>query len=395
MDKHSHPSFFVIYATTFINIIGFGMVFPLLPFYAKHFNASDFVIGLLAASFAFSQFAFAPVWGNLSDRFGRKPIIAIALIGNALAYAIFGLAENLTILFVARLLQGVFAGAAMPVAQAYIADATYKEERIKMMGNLGASRSLGIIFGPAIGGVLAGISVPLPFLAASLLAALNFFSLLFFLPESLHPKLRRALPNRKTGWVNVFRIFAGLKSPLVPYFMLGFLWSFGLSASQISIPLLGMEKFELTETSIGLLFTFMGIASAITQKFFTAPLSKKLSEHLTILLGFSCMAFSFIAIPFSPFIILLTISMMGIAFGSSVSKPVITALVSSGTMEGYGNTMGILTAFESLGRIIGPLIAGVLFGLEASFPFNLAALFIFATFWLLISKRSFLIVAKE
>src|SRR3972149_1914504 len=151
------PPLFLLYLTIFVNIIGFGMVFPLLPFYARHFQASEFTVGLLAGSFAIAQFILSPIWGRLSDRYGRKPIIAIALLGLSFSFLLFGLANSLTWLFVGRVLQGVFSGAALPVAQAYVSDVTSKEERIKGMGNLGASLSAGFIFGPGIGGTLSAI----------------------------------------------------------------------------------------------------------------------------------------------------------------------------------------------------------------------------------------------
>lgn len=366
------------------------MVFPLLPFYAKTFEASNVMIGFLASSFAFAQFLFGPVWGNLSDHFGRRPIIAVSLAGNAVTYTLFAFAPNLAWLFVFRFLQGVFASAGLPVARAYAADASRKEERIRIMGNLGASRSMGIVFGPAIGGILAGFHITVPFLAAALLAAVNFISVFLFLPESLEYHLRRALPKRKRSWVNITRIAAGMKSPLLPYFALGFLWSFGLSNTNVSIPLLGLQKFALSETHIGILFTFTGITSAATQKFFTERAARVLGMRPTILLGILAMAFSFLALPLAPFIALLTVAMMGMALGSSLSRPTLTALVANETKEGYGATMGMMTAFESAGRVIGPVIAGILFGIAPSLPFHLSAGLLILALWLLAARKNFL-----
>ena len=151
------------------------MIFPLLPLYARLFNASNFTIGALAASFAVAQLIVSPLWGILSDKYGRRPIIAIGLLGIAVNFFLFGLATGIFMLFISRFMQGIFSGALMVSARAYIADLTTPEERIRAMGYVGAALSLGVILGPAIGGMFAEINISLPFYAASVLALVNFF----------------------------------------------------------------------------------------------------------------------------------------------------------------------------------------------------------------------------
>ncbi len=192
----------IIFVTVFIDLLGFGIIIPLLPFYAETFGASAVVVGLLATSFSLMQFLFAPVWGRLSDIFGRRPIILVGLMGSALSYLAFGLAASLPMLFGARILAGI-AGANIPTAQAFIADSTTPENRAKGMGLVGAAFGLGFIFGPAIGGFLSHWGYSAPAFFAATLSLANFSAALFFLPESLPPEKRGA--HARPGRIAAFR----------------------------------------------------------------------------------------------------------------------------------------------------------------------------------------------
>ena len=191
----------IIFITVFIDLLGFGIIIPLLPFYAEHFGASALIVGLLSSSFSLAQFLFAPFWGRLSDRIGRRPVILIGLLGSALSYAFFALATSLPMLFVARSLAGI-AGANIPTAQAFIADTTTAETRARGMGLIGAAFGLGFIFGPAIGGFLShwGYAAPAWFAAALSLA--NFVAAVFLLPESRPPHAR---DTSRPGRIEVIR----------------------------------------------------------------------------------------------------------------------------------------------------------------------------------------------
>src|SRR5688572_20555634 len=173
----------IIFVTVFIDLLGFGIIIPLLPFYAESFGASAFMIGLLATSFSLMQFLFSPIWGRWSDRIGRKPIILVGLMGSCLSYLGLALASSLTFLFLARIVGGI-AGANIPTAQAYIADVTTPQNRAKGMGMVGAAFGLGFIFGPAIGGVLTRFGPQTPMWFASALCLANFIAAWFLLPES-------------------------------------------------------------------------------------------------------------------------------------------------------------------------------------------------------------------
>src|SRR5262245_353289 len=179
----------IIFLTVFIDLVGFGIVLPLLPYYAETYGASSFAVGLLQTSYSVMQFLFTPVWGRLSDRYGRRPMILMSLAGSFIGFLVFGLAGNLYVLFAARMVAGV-AGAIIPTANAYIADVTTAENRAKGMGRVGAAFGLGFILGPAVGGVLAPYGYDKPALVASALAGLNFVFAWFRLPESLTPEIR-------------------------------------------------------------------------------------------------------------------------------------------------------------------------------------------------------------
>ncbi|MDP4007333.1 MAG: MFS transporter [bacterium] len=364
-----------------MSVVAFSMVFPLLPVYAKHFQASNITIGLLAASFALAQLLFSPFWGILSDRFGRKPIILVGLLGLSLSFLVFAFAANLTTLFLSRFIQGLFSGAAMPAARAYVADVTKKEERVKAMGKIGASLSLGIILGPAIGGLLAHASLVMPFFAAALVAAFNLILMFFFLPESLKEKRDYKITIR-LAWLSFPRIIKGLKSNLMPLFLLAFVWSFALSNNQVNVPLLGTEKLQLDTGAIGLGFAVMGVVSAITQFFLLSRITRIFGQHKTIAGGLILMGLSFAAMPFLPQSVpLFYLAMAFAGLGSAVSRPVITALVTEETKEPQGVTLGTANAFEALGRLLGPLLGGFLFMFGNQVPFlfsgTVAILFVF------------------
>jgi len=383
------PRLFFIYLAIFVNIVGFGMVFPLLPFYAQHFNASDTTIGLLAASFAIAQFFLAPIWGRLSDRFGRKPILAVALIGLSLSFLMFGLSTSLFGLFAARILQGCFSSASIAVAQAYVSDVTSKEDRIKGMGNLGAALSAGFVFGPGMGGILSGISLSFPFFVAAAIALVNFAGVLVFLPESLTKKAEKLVI--KEGFFNLKHMYLGLKGEMAPFFILNFLWSFAITNNEVAVPLFGSEKLDLHVNTIGYFFSIQGLLAVFVQIFLVYKITRFFGEHKTVIIGICILAAGLFLIPFAKSQIFLLLFMALMIAGSSMTKPTLASLVSKHTKEGQGTTMGIFASFESLGRVFGPLLGGWLFstfGFHS--PFTISAVLILLTLVFVVQVKGFL-----
>lgn len=364
------------------------MVFPLLPFYATHFHASEATVGLLAASFAIAQFILSPIWGRLSDRFGRKPIIQIALLGLSLSFIIFGLAQNLLWLFIGRILQGAFSAASIPVAQAYVADVTSKEDRIKGMGNLGASLAAGFIFGPGIGGTLSAINLSFPFFVAAGVAFVNFISVQIFLPESLTKKAETMMI--KEGFLNFKHMYNGLKGELGSFFILVFLWSFALTNNEVAVPLFGSEQLGLSALTIGYFFSVQGLLASTTQAILIYKITHIFGEHKTVVLGLFLMALGLFLVPFAKAPYFLLLFMVTMTAGSAMSRPTLASLVSKETKEAQGTTMGIFSSFESLGRVFGPLLGGWFyssFGFHA--PFSLSAVIILITLIFVVQIKGF------
>ena len=388
IPKPKHPSFFALYLAAFVSIMSFSMVFPLLPLYAKTFNASTLVIGLLASSFALAQLLFSPFWGKISDRFGRKPILALGLFGMSASFFLFGLAGNLSVLFVLRFLHGVFAGAIFPTTRAYIADCTTKKDRAKHFGRVGAAMALGAVFGPAIGGVLAQESISLPFFVASFIAALNFVYIARLLPESIQKKSKN-IDLRKAA-LNITQLWKGLKGPLAPFFLLVFAWSFTMSNTQVSIPLLGLEKFHMTVQEIGLLFTVLGGVIAFTQAILLPIILKFVTKRAAVVIGLSIMSLGFGSMPFLPGMELVYISMGIAAFGASISRPLLSALISEETHSAMGATLGAAGAFENMGRLTGPMLGGLFLGIAFMIPFLASIGIVLCILLFVIFKMGFL-----
>lgn len=377
-----HP-LYLIYFVVFLNSLGFGIIFPLLPFYAKNFQASEITIGILAASFAIAQFFFSPLWGKLSDKYGRKPIIAISLLGSAISFVLFGLAKNLTALFVLRFFQGIFSGASLPTAKAYAADITSEEERTKVMGKLGACLSLGFILGPAFGGVLSHDGFSLPFLTAALIFFLNFLFVFFQLPEVKNGKKKVPL---KINWLFPLPV----NSQLLPYFFMVGLWSYGLSNNQVAIPLLGMDSLNISPTSIGWLFTLSAVTSLVIQTIFLGKAVQKINEKILPKIGLSIMALALFLMAFSNSFLFLALTMMLLAAGGAFTRPVLNSLISKSEPENQGVNLGMGMSFEALGRIVGPITGGFLFHRFQGFgPFWVAA-FLIIIFLIVTNKNRLL-----
>lgn len=389
MDKISkQPPLFFLYLTTFITIVGFGMIFPLLPFYVRQFNTSEWTVGLLAASYAIAQFLLAPIWGRLSDRFGRKPIIVISLSGLSLSFFLFGLSNNLFELFAIRILQGIFSAAAIAATSAYVSDVTTPRERIRGMGNLGASFAAGFIFGPGIGGSLSAIHSSFPFFLAAALALINLLLVLKFLPESLSKKAEILI--LKEGLFNIKHMYLALKGEMGSFFILTFLWSFALTNNEVAVPLFGLEKLNLSVSTIGYFFSIQGILAVFIQSILIYRITRFFGEHKTVILGLSIMAIGLFLVPFAKSGVFLLSFMVVMTMGSAMTRPTLATLVSKKTKEGQGTTMGIFASFDSLGRILGPLLGGWLFStFDFHSPFTVSAVLILLTLIFVVQIKGF------
>lgn len=354
-------NFSLLYLAVFINIVGFGMVIPLLPFYAQSFGATNLQIGLLAASFSITQFLASPFFGRISDKIGRRPILAISLAGSSLSFLFFGLAKSLFWLFILRALHGIFAAGTFPTASAYIGDTTSKEERTQYMSKLAAIFALGFVFGPAFSGILSGNNLTLPFFIASVVSAANAIFIWIFLPESLTRKEKRIV--LKEGLVNIRVLISAFRGDFGIFFLLLFAWAFALSNLQLAFPLFSEEHFDFTASDNGYFFAFIGIVAVIVQWLILPKISRFFIETKIIAIGVLLATIGQFLVPWGKTIFGLYAATAIYTLGSSMLRPIINSILSKETKEGQGTTMGLAFSFESLGRIAGPLLGGLLIGI--------------------------------
>lgn len=353
----------VIFITVFIDLIGFGIVIPVLPFYVEgsRFNASPSMVGLLFASYSIMQLIFTPVLGRLSDRYGRRPILLISLLGTAAGFLILGLATTLWMLFLGRIIDGI-SGGNISTAQAYIADVTTPENRARGMGMIGAAFGLGFIFGPAIGGILSRFGIEVPFLFAAGLALFNAALLYFTLPETVtkeHPARVQAKSGR---WKQLFEALRQqrLAYVLVIYFL--FIVAFSIMTS--SFALFTMFRFGYDAHDTGWLFGYVGLIGAVIQGGLIGRLVKIFGELRLVVAGALLFSASLFVIPLTgPQTGVATLLAVGAIFaiGNALSTPSLASLASKsvGRAE-QGGVLGVTQSVASLARVVGPLIASAL-----------------------------------
>ena len=374
----------VLFLSVFIDLVGLGIVLPLLPFCGQRFGASPSAIAFLFAIYSLMQFIFTPLWGSLSDRFGRRPLLLLNIAGSSVSYVWFGLSNSFLMLLAARALAGVM-GSSIVVAQAYIADVTEPEDRAKSMGILGAAFGMGFIFGPAIGGILGGSdpqnpNFSLPLFIAAGISILAFAVAYFYLPESLSQKAR-AQQVEKVGKVQPLVWFKNtveiVQRPQIGKLIgLYFLMSLAILGVQSILALWLEKQFGWGPRDTGYFYIFCGVVGAVTQGGLIGPLNKRFGEGKLLLWGLSVGCFGFLMIPFSESLPLLLGAMTFAIWGEAVARPSLSSLLSrSAGSEEQGRVMGVSQSFASLARITAPLLGGLLFQeLGISWPFFCAGM---------------------
>jgi MFS transporter, DHA1 family, tetracycline resistance protein len=388
-----------IFLVVLIDLLGFGLILPLLPYYAGDYGASEFVIGLLAAAYALAQFIGAPFLGRLSDRYGRRPVLMISIAGTALSFALLAVADPLGkwlaglplesasgdqlvalqnatiigIMFLARLIGGL-AGANITVAQAYITDITDAQSRAKGLGLIGAAFGLGFILGPVMGGVLSQFGYATPAFAAAGLATLNLVGVALFLPESLTTDRRDALVDQKRPLIS-FRAMAGaLMTPRVgPLLHIRLFYALAAALLQTMFTLWAKDRLGLEAQATALLLAYLGVLSIIVQGGLIGPLTKRFSEYRLIFGGTLVFGLALFAWSLTPNVPILMVVMVPMAFASGVLNTVINSAITRVVApHEVGGALGIAASLESLSRVISPSVGGWLMGAIGTFAPGLA-----------------------
>ena len=366
----------ILFVTVFLDLVGFGIIIPFLAYYVESFGAQAAVVGLLMSSYSLAQFVFAPIWGRVSDRVGRRPILILGLFGSVAGYTLFGLAGTLGLLFVGRVLMGIFGGT-IPTAQAAVADVTAPHDRARGMGLIGAAIGLGFILGPALGGVLSNLSgvlhvglfeknpYALPCLASAALAALNLIAAAFFLPESL-PREKRG--GREGRLSRVEQLSRGLSDPRLRLLVLVyFLFMLGFTMMEATLTLfierrIGARDHAQLVRRVGYLFGFIGIIQVGLQGGLVGRLARAFGERKLLLAGCALTALALAALPAASSWAGIYGCAFGLACGHGLSQPSVASLISrAAAADMQGGALGVSQSAASLARVVGPALGGALF----------------------------------
>ncbi len=366
-----------LFLTIFIDLLGFGIIIPILPVVTKkmalqsglHLDA-DVAVGLTMGVFSLMQFLFSPIWGSLSDKIGRRPIILGSILATAVGYMMLGVSNTFIILFLARLVAGI-GSANISAAQAYIADITPPQERAKKMGLIGAAFGLGFVFGPPIGGALfaAGGLQWVGFATAGL-CVFNFVMAWFTLPESLTEKNteRRSFISSFTGLRHVWK-----EEILGELFIINVIYIAAFSMMQVNASVLWSEHYHLTEKQVGYMFGFIGVCSAVVQGGLIGTIQKVVGLQRMLLFGCPIVAVGLSVIPLPTqewFVPVQICAVICLAIGNGMLMPAINSLVSVNTpAHDQGKTLGLLQSTGSLARSVGPVVSGFLYSMGFMLPY--------------------------
>ena len=369
----------VLMMSMFIFTLGFGIIIPVIGYYTKSMGAGALELGLLMASMSAMQFLFAPLWGRISDRIGRKPVLLVGLLGFALAFIMVGVSTQLWMLFVALIIGGILTAGIWPAVLAYIADITTHEERGSLMGYAGAASGLGIIAGPAISSVLTTWGMTVPFFTSAALGLVTAIAGFLFLPESLRQ-------DRRAGMEKKMPVLSTLRTPLGLFFFLMLFATFalacidttyvyfisdrfGMSELPSGMPFLGGHLVLTGPNVLGIIFTAMGLIAVVSQ-LAVGKMMQKYGEEKTIIFGFGVLCAGMALVIITVDLASLVLVTCLIALGGNLLNPAINTLVSKRSpQDQQGATMGLLGSFNSIGRVLGPSMGGFAYVISMLLPY--------------------------
>jgi DHA1 family multidrug resistance protein-like MFS transporter len=380
MKTTNRKNVWILSFTLAVVMLGFGMVIPIFPFYIESMGASGNELGLLTAISPFMQLVFAPIWGQVSDRKGRKPVLLIGVLGYGISMLLFGLATQLWMLFVARGLGAILSAATLPTTYAYIGDSTSEDDRGRGMGILGAAVGLGMVLGPGLGGWLAAGSLSTPFFITAALCVVTLLFIWLFLPESLAAQERRESNSKVAPTAQIRQLWHALFSPIGTLLFMAFLVSFGLTNFQAIFGLYALEKFGYNTEQVGWIFTGVGLVSALTQGILTGPLTKRWGEASVIKATLLLSSISFGALLLANSFLTVLLTTCFFTLPNALLRPAVISLTSKHATTKQGVAMGLNNSFTSLGRIVGPIWAGYAFDINVHYPYLSGAAIIFVGF---------------
>ena len=339
----------IIFLTIFVNLIGFGIIIPLLPFYAQTFGASPVTIGLLFAIFSLCQLIAAPALGDLSDRYGRRPVLIFSLLGTVVSFVMLALAHTLTLLFLARIVDGL-SGGNISTARAYVADVTEPKDRARAYGLIGAAFGLGFILGPALSGVLAKVSYTGPIWAAAGLTLVATAMAWLWLPETVH--------RTQAGTGNPFRYLPELlRRPILRrVLVIDFVYWFAFAIFQTTFALFAAIRFGFDAPKTGYFFAAFGVLGAIVQGGFIRPLVARFGDRTTFMLGLAIAVIGLVSASLTHSVSMFALTLVPVALGMGLGHPTVSSIVSRAARgDEQGRVQGAASAVESLGRTLGPV----------------------------------------
>jgi MFS transporter, DHA1 family, tetracycline resistance protein len=371
----------IIFLTIFVNLVGFGIIIPLLPFYAETFGASPLVIGLLFAIFSICQLVAAPALGDLSDRYGRRPVLVFSLAGTVVSFVMMALAQSLTMLFLARIVDGL-SGGNISTARAYVADVTEPKDRARAYGLIGAAFGLGFIFGPALSGILSKISYTAPIWAAAALTFVAAAMAYLWLPETVH--------RAQAGTGNPFRFLIPLlrRERVGRMLAIDFIYWFAFSIFQTTFALFAARRFGFDAPKTGYFLAGFGVLGAVIQCGMIRPIVHRIGDKPTFILGLVFGAVGLVASALAPTVLLFSVALVPLAFGIGFGHPTVSSLVSKvAQSDEQGRVQGAASAVESLGRTVGPVWGNASLQLSVGIPYISAAGFLLLTLLMTVGYR--------
>lgn len=357
----------VLFAGLFVAMVGFGVVLPALGHLSLRFGASSFAMGVMTSAYACAQFLAAPAWGSLSDRVGRKPIVVVGILGFAVSFLIMGLADSFAVLMTGRVLGGLLSAATIPAAQAYAADLSSPEERAGVLGLMGAAMASGFVLGPALSVVIVPLGDSAPFFFS---AALGLATGVLGLALLVEPARTGPAPRRQGRFALLRAAVAG---PEAPWYWVTFSVMFGASSTFATLVYFVEDHLGGTQREASVAFAAFGGASALTQGLVVGRVVRRWGEAPAVGSALLLGACGFGLLSAAGGVGQVYAGIAFVALGMALSRPTVTSLVSRRSVIGQGSAMGVQAAFDSLGRMLGPLWAGWLYGLHPTVPYASAA----------------------